>query len=179
MESEIRPIAIVQGAESSAIQRLFRMFVERQRASARIVGLLEDACDTGGGSCGPGRLMNIADGLSYPLFQDLGIGSTACSLDAGGVILAGAAVCRDIAAGCDGVVLSKFGKLEAENRSGLIPAFAAAIEAGVPVLTSVSPKFAAAWSAFAAPLYVTLPADMDAIETWWSETRMAVAPPRQ
>ena len=47
--------------------------------------------------------------------------------------MAAAAVRRDIAAGCDLVVLSKFGKLEAGG-GGLRDAFGAAIEAGVPVL---------------------------------------------
>ena len=51
-------------------------------------------------------------------------------------------------------LLNKFGKLQAENRAGLIPAFGAAMEAHIPILTSVSPKLVNAWSTFAAPLFV-------------------------
>ena len=50
-------------------------------------------------------------------------------------------------------------------------AFAAAIEAHVPVLTSVSPAFEAAWAKFAAPLFVTLPADPIKVDAWWQAVR--------
>lgn len=171
MDSSIRPIAIVQGAESAAIQQLLGDFAARHAGRARIVGVLEDACSADGRACGPGMLRSIADGRAYRLFQDLGAGASSCALDPGGVVEAGEAVRSGIAQGCDLVVLSKFGKLEAENGSGLIPAFAAAIEAGVPVLTSVSPRYAAAWSAFAEPLFLPLPADAEAIEGWWQGVR--------
>jgi hypothetical protein len=75
-------------------------------------------------------------------------------------------VLRDIERGCDLVVLSKFGKVEAE-RSGLAPALARAMELGVPVLTSVAPKFSDAWDRFAAPYYVIVPPDLAAVEGWW------------
>lgn len=171
MDSSTRPIAIVQGAESAAIQQIFADFAARLQRTARVVGVVEDACSADGRACGPGMLRSIADGRAYRLFQDLGAGASSCALDPGGVVEAGEAVRHGIAGGCDLVVLSKFGKLEAENGSGLIPAFAAAIEAGVPVLTSVSPKHAAAWSAFADPLFTRLPADAGAIERWWQDVR--------
>jgi hypothetical protein len=164
-----KPIAVVQGAASAEIQQLLRGFA--QRVPACVVGLVEEAGDAPGTACGPGRLRSLADGQSYSLFQDLGEGSASCALDAEGVVFAGEAMRRDIAAGCDMVVLSKFGKLEAESRAGLIPAFVAAIEAGVPVLTAVSPKYAAAWDAFAAPFYCVLPAEFVAIKAWWAAMR--------
>jgi hypothetical protein len=40
------------------------------------------------------------------------------------------------------------------------------MEAGLPILTSVSPKHMDAWSAFAAPFFVTLAPDMAEIEAW-------------
>ena len=164
MEHQSQPIAMVQGADSSVIQQLFRDFIARQPKSLRIAGLIES------GNCktpSEGRLVNIADGRDFALFQELGAGSVACALDAESVIDASSRVCADIARGCDLVVLNKFGKLEAENRTGLIPAFAAAIEAGIPILTSVSPKFAQAWSAFAAPMFNVLPPEMEALDGWW------------
>lgn len=164
MERNSQPIAIVRGAASTVIQQLFRDFVARQPSTLRIAGLVES------GNCkepADGRLLNIADGRTFALFQELGVGSEACALDAENVVDAGNRVCADIAQGCDLVVLNKFGKLEAENRSGLIPAFAAAIEAGIPILTSVSPKYAGAWSAFAAPMYAVLPPEMGELDAWW------------
>lgn len=167
MDSPVKPIAIVQGAESAAVQQLLRDFVSRRQASLRIAGVIEEVSDLSGRACGAGRLLNIVDGSGHMLFQELGKGSDACSLDPTGVVLAGEAARRDILAGCDLAVLSKFGKLEAENGSGLMGAFVAAMEVNAPILTSVSPRFASAWKAFAAPLFVTLPANAGAIDEWW------------
>jgi hypothetical protein len=167
MQSPVKSIAIVQGAENAAIQLLLRDFVDRMRGSIRVAGLIETPPPEDARPRRSSTLQSIVDGRSYRLFQDLGAGSSSCGLDAGGVVEAGEAVSGDVAAGCDLVVLSKFGKLEAESRSGLIPAFAAAIEAGVPVLTSVSPKHTDAWNAFAAPLFVSLAPDAAEIDAWW------------
>jgi hypothetical protein len=65
---------------------------------------------------------------------------------------------RDIAAGCELVLLNKFGKLEAAGE-GLAGAFKAALDARIPLVTSVSPAFADAWKRFAGRPFVTLPAD--------------------
>ncbi|MBU6269585.1 MAG: DUF2478 domain-containing protein [Sphingomonadales bacterium] len=168
METCATPIAVVQGAASAVIQRLLADFAARWNGRIRIAGLVEeaqqDACN-----CAPGRLRSLVDGSLYPIFQDLGPGSVACALDAVSLVAACEAVRRDIAAGCDLVILSKFGKLEAESRSGLLPAFADAIEAGIPILTAVAPKFDDRWQAFAAPLDVRIPATSDALDGWWQQ----------
>src|SRR5690606_32078341 len=126
------------------VQDMFRALLGRWRPSARIAGVIEENHGLPDRACNAGWLRSIADGNAYPIFQDLGPGSTACHLEGGGAASAAEAVRRDIAAGCDLVLLSKFGKLEAAGE-GLAGAFAAALEAGVPVLTSVSPAFREAW----------------------------------
>jgi hypothetical protein len=68
------------------------------------------------------------------------------------------------------VLLNKFGKLEASG-GGLRDVLGAAIEAGIPVVTSVPATFAAAWESFAAPLFVVVPADADLIDAWWQAVR--------
>ncbi|MDB5723803.1 MAG: hypothetical protein JWQ16_557 [Novosphingobium sp.] len=168
------PIAVVQGADSVMIQQLFAEVLNAPWRPLRIAGVIELASDDPG-VCGLERLHNIGDGRRFALFQDLGSGSTACAVDPGGVADACAAVCQDIAAGCDLVVLSKFGKLEAENGSGLLAAFVAALEAGVPVVTSVSPNRLAQWDVFAAPYYETIAPGLDAIAAWWMAQSPAAA----
>lgn len=163
----LKPIAILAGASSATVQRLLREFAERHGSSARIVGAVEGPRPDGPASRRSGTIQTICDGRAFPLFQDLGPGSAGCSLDPRSLVLASEVVRSDIAAGCDVVVLSKFGKAEAMDGSGLMPAFVAAIEAGVPVLTSVAPKHADAWENFAAPFFVTLPAEAEAIDRWW------------
>jgi hypothetical protein len=160
------PIAVVQGAESEAIQQLFTDLLRAPWRPARIAGVIE-VVGHEPGSCGLEVLRSIADGRDFSLFQDLGAGATGCTIDPSGVAEACAAVCQDIAAGCDLVVLSKFAKLEAENGSGLMAAFVAALEAGVPILTAVSPARQERWDAFAAPYYETLAAELGEIAEWW------------
>jgi hypothetical protein len=162
-----KSIAVVQGADSATIQRLLAGFVAQWQDRARIVGVIEDARGEDCG-CTPGRLRNLTDGRTFPIFQDLGPGSQGCALDASALVSAGEAVRRDIVAGCDLVVLSKFGKFEADSRSGLMPALVAGLEAGVPVITSVAPKFMDAWERFASPLFEVIPATSSAIEAWWT-----------
>lgn len=173
-EVPAQSIAAVQGATSEEIQRLLAEFVARHRGEARIVGLIEDGRDARGRRGRPEALLSLADGRRYPMFQTLGAGSGACAFDPEGVVSAADAVAAQIEAGCDLVVLNKFGKYEAENRSGLVSAFQAAIMADVPVLTSVSPRQAEAWDNFAAPFYVTLPPEASALDAWWQARRARV-----
>lgn len=171
MAEPAKPIAAVQGAASPVIQKLLAEFAASVRPFVRVAGVIEEAPDI----LEPGdpELRSLVDARRYPIFQDLGPSSTACSLDPGGIVTACEAVRRDVVAGCDLLVLSKFGKLEAE-RSGLAAAFAAGVEAQIPILTSVAPKFDAQWIAFANPMFVILPAERWAIEHWWR----TVAPER-
>src|SRR5262245_2446578 len=170
MDPAVKMIAAVQGASNAVVRDMFRSLVARWQSSARIAGVLEESHGQDNQVCGAGYLRSIATGARYSMFQDLGRGSTACRIDPAGVLLAGEAVRRDIAAGCDLVLLNRFAKLEAE-RAGLMSAFVAAVEAEVPVLTSVSPSFQGHWEQFAAPLFVTLPADPEAIDGWWRAVR--------
>jgi hypothetical protein len=170
MVSAVKPIAIVQGDDGISVQRLLREFAERHAPAVRVVGAVEGP-RADGAPRRTGTIRNIADGRVYPLFQDLGPGSAGCALDPGSLVLASEAVRADIARGCDVVVLSKFGKAEAMDGGGLMPAFIAAIEAEMPVLTSVAPKHKDAWETFAAPFFTTLPAQAEAIERWWESVR--------
>ena len=88
-----------------------------------------------------------------------------CHLDGVGAVAAAATVQSDIAAGCDLVLLNKFGKLEIAG-DGLVSAFRAAITAGLPLLTSVSPAHDEAWRRFVDREFAVLPADPAAIDLW-------------
>jgi hypothetical protein len=171
-----KPIGVIQGAATPVVQDLIRQFVERLEPDVRVAGVIEDPAVADDGPCSAGDLRSLSDGRRFPVMQDLGPAAISCRLDAAGVVSACDAVLRGIDVGCDLVILSKFGKIEAE-RSGLAPAFASAMEAGLPILTSVSPRFGEALDRFAAPLYVLLPPDLAAIETWWRSVRAQVGTP--
>lgn len=176
MQEAVKTIAVVRGAADADVQALFRAFVNRWRGSARIAGVIEDSRGFGGPACGEGHMQSIASGACFRMFQDLGPGSTGCRIDPAGVLLAGEAVRRDIAAGCDLVLLNRFAKLEA-GREGLIAAFSDAVEAELPVLTSVTPDYQEAWERFASPLFVMLPPDRQALDEWWRAVRARALSP--
>jgi hypothetical protein len=166
MHEDIKKIAVVQGAPSALVQDLFRALVRRWQASARLAGVIAEDHGLADRACSAGYLRSLGNGERFPIFQDLGPNSKGCHLASDGALAAATVVRRDIAAGCELVVLSKFGKLEADG-GGLRDAFGAAIEAGIPVLTSVSRAQVTAWSAFAAPMFIVVPADADGIDAWW------------
>jgi hypothetical protein len=120
----------------------------------REAGVLAEHHGLADRACSAGFLRSILTSERFPIFRDLGPGSTTCHLDERAMLSATEAVQQDIAAGCDLVLLNKFGKLEASN-SGLADAFRAAIEGDVPVLTPASES---AWQAYATPPFVALPA---------------------
>ena len=170
MYGPLKKIAVVQGVPSAQVQRLFQTLVERWQPSVRLAGVIAEDHGLADRACSAGFLRRLGNDERFPIFQDLGSGAQACHLAGDGAVDAAAAVRRDIASGCDLVVLSKFGKLEAEG-GGLRDAFGAAIEAEVPVLTSVSAKFVTAWQHFATPLFVVVPDDVDRIEAWWQSVQ--------
>lgn len=175
MDTSVKRIAVVQGAPSAAIQEVFHALIERWRPTVRIVGVVAEGHGLPNRKCRAGYLRSIARGTLYPIFQDLGPGAEACHLKEEGALAAATAVERDIVAGCDLVLLSKFGKLEAAGR-GLTEAFTAARTADLPLLTSVSPAFESAWKAFAAPVFDILPPEVDLIETWWCAVHVGAGP---
>jgi len=170
MRTPVKMIAVVQGAPNTTVQDMFRTLVDRWGPSARVAGVLAETHGFADRTCSAGFLRNIYTGERFPIFQDFGPGSTNCHLDQRGVLAATEAVRRDISAGCDLVVLSKFGKLEASG-TGLLNAFNAAIDADVPVLTSVSPAYEQTWVKFAGPSFVVLAADPAKIDEWWHLVR--------
>jgi len=171
MDDHVSRIAVVQGAPSAVVQELFRSFAERWRPTVRLAGVLAEDHGLPDRACTAGYLRSLVDGARHPIFQDLGRGS-GCHLSGDGAVVAAAVVRGDIAAGCDLVMLSKFGRLEADG-GGLRDAFAAAIEAGVPVLTSVSPPYMAKWQAFATPLFTLVPPETEQLDAWWRSVRRA------
>lgn len=166
----MKRIAVMQGTPGSTVQTIFGDLVDRWKPMLRIAGVIAEGHGFPDRKCRAGYLRSIVSGARYPMFQDLGPGSEACHLEGGGVLAAAAAVEKDIAAGCDLVLLSKFGKLEAAS-GGLTGAFTAALAADVPLLTSVSPAFEAAWTKFASPLFDALPAEAVRVEAWWCTIR--------
>ena len=170
-------ITALQGASSAEIQNLLRDFAAQLASSGlRVAGVVECVADISH-PCKSMALRSLDDGSMFSISQDLGPGSQACNLDPEGLVMACAAVQASIAHGADLVILSKFGKQEAMGR-GLSDAFGAAISAGLPVLTAVSPAMMGDWRNFAGELAECVQADVARRPHWiddWSR-RVVTAP---
>lgn len=157
MKAQETRILALRGADRLQVRGVLHAAALRWRARGlRVIGALEVLPDPADPECV--HLLDLTSGAAFPLNQDLGPGSAGCSLDPQGLAAACGRVEAAIAALEAGakasgavVILSKFGRQEAEGR-GLTDAFGAAVAADLPILTSVSPVVSDAWAAFAGPL---------------------------
>jgi hypothetical protein len=168
------PLALgaIMADRSATSQPLLAQVVAQWGGRLRIAGVIEEP-PANGQDCSPGTLVSIGDGTRFPLGQDLGCEAEGCTLDSGALVSAAAWVEQRLSQPCDLLILSKFGKMEAEAGSGLLSCLLAALDRGVPVLLTISPRFVDAWAEFAGPYAQTLPPDMAAVEQWLA----AITPP--
>jgi hypothetical protein len=111
--------------------------------------------------------MDLASGALFPVTLALGPGSLACKLDAAGLAEACQSVLHAVSLGADLLVLSKFGKVEAEG-GGFLDAFGAAAAAGIPCVTGVAPSHAAPFLRYAGGYSQWISAESSSIERWWA-----------
>jgi nucleoside-triphosphatase THEP1 len=133
-----------------------------------VAGVIAESADAEG-VCSAGFLRDLASGERFSIQLEKAPAHTSCHLDGSGVNKASAKLIPQIAA-ADIVILSKFGKLEAEGR-GLWSAFEAAIKQGKLVLTTISAKHQEAWDALV-PATDWLEGDLAEIRDWhrrWTE----------
>ena len=168
------PLALgaIMADRSATSQPLLAQVVAQWGGRLRIAGVIEEP-PANGQDCSPGTLVSIGDGARFPLGQDLGCEAEGCTLDSGALVSAAAWMEQRLSQPCDLLILSKFGKMEAEAGSGLLSCLLAALDRGVPVLLTISPRFVEAWAEFAGPYAQTLPPDMAAVEQWLA----AITPP--
>jgi hypothetical protein len=161
-------IGAIRGAATADIQRLLARFAERRVLEGlRVAGVIEEPA--GGVDCGVCNslvLRETAGSTIIPITQNLGSGSSSCKIDSAGLAAGCQAVVAAIEQGADVVVLSKYGKIEAEG-GGLLDAFRAAAEAGLPCLAGVKPSFAEYFLEYAGGYSQWIDASDEAIEAWW------------
>lgn len=163
-----RTIAYIANRAGLDSQALLSAAAAQWRAAGiRAVGVLAENSQTAG-VCSAGFLRDLASGRRFSIQLDAPPAGSDCHLDAMGMEDAGAGLLAQIP-DADIVVFSKFGKLEAA-RQGLWTAFAAAVAAGKPLLTTVSPRHMESWNA-SAPAALRLDGDAAAIAQWWNTVR--------
>jgi hypothetical protein len=165
-------IAVVQGAPGAAVDDLLATAVARWSPQLRIAGVVAEGDGLAKGKCSAGNLRTLASGKLFSIFaqDNPDAGLDACNVDGRGAVAAAEVAEQDIAQGCDLVVLNRYAKLE-QAGDGLCRAFEAAIRAGVPLLTSVSPNRTDAFQAFAGSSFALLPPEAAAIDAWVDAVR--------
>jgi nucleoside-triphosphatase THEP1 len=115
----------------------------------------------------------LPDGPTFRISEDRGDLARGCRLDSGALEQGVAEVMARLS-GADLLIINKFGKRESEGR-GLIPAIAAAIDEGIPVLVGVNALNLPVFLDFAGGLASALPADPVQVRDWCLQGRPAAA----
>lgn len=113
------------------------------------------------------ELVDIHSGQHFPLFQNLGSGSDACSVDTNSIAAASASLRTAIAQRAELTVVNRFGALEAAGGGFSIELLALMGEM-IPVLTLTTPQYLDAWRHFTGSRGVELPLRRKALEQWFA-----------
>ncbi|MEZ5629044.1 DUF2478 domain-containing protein [Denitromonas sp.] len=141
-----------------------------QARGVALVGAIQH--DTGPRANCSMALELLPSGQRLPMSQYLGSGSNACRLDPAAMAEAAITVQAAIADGAELAIFNKFGSQEALG-DGLRDEMAAAVMAGIPLVTAVGERFADAWTDFTGGSYDRLPCSAEAALAWWDERRAA------
>mgnify|MGYP001306963215 CR=1 FL=1 len=162
--TEAYNIAVIENPDGPDTQVLLAAAVTAWRDKGiRLAGVIAQSLSGDDATCSAGFLQDIASASRYAIHLANQPPETKCHLDITGLDDACGSLLAQIPAS-DLVVLSKFGKMEA-GRQGLWAAFEAALWAGKPLLTTVSPKHRAAWDALV-PSATWLMPDFASLERW-------------
>lgn len=159
-------VAAVVYEPGSRIEEFFAALAVRLQAEGIAVsGLLqhslrareEDRCSF--------EMEDLGQGVRFRISQDLGTGSSACSIDHAAIASASVVLRRAILDAPDVVMVNKFGALEAAGE-GLREEMNAIVAAGLPMLTTVNREQIDDWRAYVGTPGAELPMDLDVVVGW-------------
>jgi hypothetical protein len=128
-------------------------------------GVLEMAEPAADACRAPLNVVDILSGETARITQDCGEGSRGCRLDERGLAAITPRIMAAIEARAPLIIISKFGRAEAEGK-GLLPCIIEAVTAGLPVLTSAREPYLEAWRDFHGGLGAELSPELNAITSW-------------
>lgn len=178
-EPDVRPLLAAIALDADAhIEGFLLPLVADLRALGWSIGGMTAPFDEFHDECH--RAMHLEDLISgerIKISQDLGCASGACALDHAQLVRAGRFITQALAHAVDLVVVNKFGKLEAAGE-GLRAELIEALEAGIPLLTTVKPAVVEAWKDFVGEYGTLLRADRAEVIAWCTAVRKAEHPDR-
>lgn len=141
--------------------------LERLRSERIVVGgLLQVIERDNPGQCATLSVVDIRTGERARITQNRGKEARGCKLDAQGLVSMAHCIDAAIDDGVDLIMISRFGRAEAEGR-GLLSCFSNAICAGIPVLTAVREPHVGRWDAFHGGIATGLALDAGAVLDWF------------
>ncbi|SFB72263.1 DUF2478 domain-containing protein [Tropicimonas isoalkanivorans] len=155
-------VAEGRGAADTMLQEVAACLLDQ---GVRLVGAIQVNLETDPHRKCDMDLHVLADGAIIRISQNLGALSEGCRLDPDGLERAVGLVAAALESGPDLLIVNKFGKQEADGR-GFRPVIGAALAAGIPVLTAVTPGQVSSFTDYAQDLAERLPEDADAVLDW-------------
>ena len=164
--SGVHVAAIVHSDHGLADSVLADFALALQRSGRRVRGLVQRFR---GGASGKENaiLLDVGEGRTYPLFQNLGSGSVSCSVDENSIASASAVLRRALSENPDLVIVNRFGALEAAG-GGFATEMLALMSEGIPLLTVVAESCLADWRNFTGNCSVFLTSTPEALENWFA-----------
>lgn len=165
-DPELPPIAAIVASARGAADTALRDFVaDLRRRGVRVRGLLQESRPDEGGC--QHHLVDIESGQRYPISQQLGSQSNACTLDTAALAEATSVLRRIAVEGADLAVFNRYAKLECDGE-GFAAEMLQVMSNGIPVLTVTSPAYLESWRHFTGGIARELPPDPAALNDWFA-----------
>ncbi|MEP1576230.1 DUF2478 domain-containing protein [Roseibium album] len=163
---DAKPLAAIRYGHGPEVDPALDTFIEQlQSLGVTMAGCVQRRTPDGGSCCPISDLEDLASGSHTRITQPLGPGSTGCRLDPGALANAAEDLSRQLEKQPDVLILSRFGRGEAEGR-GFRPVIERAVELGIPILTAVKKRYEPEWEDFSADMAADLPADVERLMNW-------------
>lgn len=162
-------IACLLAAGPGTTDRLLGDLARRCLAAGlAVAGAVQEDREAGEGRKCHMDLLVLPELRPFRISQDRGRLARGCRLDADALEAAAADTLRRLGPDIDLLILSKFGRHEAEGR-GFRPVIAEAVALGLPVLTAVGPLNREAFERFTAGAARMLAPERPALDRWLAE----------
>jgi molybdate transport system ATP-binding protein len=164
-----RRLAAVVYDDRVSIDSLLAAFAaELLTAGTHVAGVIQVRDESGCGPNAPARVRDVATGELLSLCKTVGGPSPNCRLDDALFDRAASHIRAGCEAGADLVVVSRFGRLEADGR-GFREEMGLAMRASRPLLTAVRRGLVHRWFDFTGGIGTVLDARLWVLRDWWSE----------
>ncbi|WP_374328305.1 DUF2478 domain-containing protein [Azonexus sp.] len=165
-DPELPPIATIVATARGAADTALRDFVaDLRRRGVRVRGLLQESQPDSSGC--RHLLVDIESGRHFPISQQLGSQSNACTLDTAALVEATSVLRRIADEGADLAVFNRFSKLESSGE-GFAAEMLQVMSNGIPVLTITPPAYLESWRHFTGGIARELPPDAGALNDWFA-----------